>query len=694
MMRASGAIRSLAIVMLTACGAAGDDRESGLHLTSMSPEDGLHGRYVHGDTELVFAAQVQGDLHVEVGTSDGQVLAQLDSDFVAEPVTRLGGTIVGGAPLTAKDAAQLAELLESPAGAAFGALCDELPWHVDGMHHEFLAIQTLYASLRGAAGAEPIDDGFSPAANAARVELLFAGGDAPGSVRQEATSYLALPDAYICPGRADKCAGSCGTGCQGVFGMGTIYTCECLRHDLQPNTADDLTLQSAYESLIDPGRHKARADMTQDSCAPEFAPQSPSYYCSLYGASESNSVTEQHDGQTWCRSAYGGETLLSPGPQILQTDYVDHWNYGAWVKDTAGTIHHFDQPGRMTIGISGKASGVVVIRIDPGSALCNQFGGTCEPNELNQVKEEHIWNALQQNPWGCTFDFHWDNYFISTGTTTSDGSTCPEVPFFHKFASHGFGWYAVTNIPPGDYLVAMVSKVSLLNLYKGHATASVAAYQGIGGWLPVKTGACPAENGNGICESGEAGWNAPQDCCDYYTPCDQTYENQGQLWCRNVNNQGYRWMSTARYYCDEWDELGTTARCGGQTYTCSGLPDQWSYCAPSCQPGSCGWQPDGCGSWIWCGQCPPCGNSDGDCYDDCSGDYLCVCGDGECNPSAEDTWSCPQDCGSGGCGGGCDGGYVWSGDCVCHACWEWYQYCYGNGFADPQCGEAAGWCGF
>ncbi|HTM23478.1 MAG TPA: hypothetical protein VL172_23305 [Kofleriaceae bacterium] len=680
---------ALALALATvACTGVGDDGDApGLHIDTMSPEQGLQGGYRLDDTEITFAARVESvpaaGLHAEVRGDDGALLASLEGDFAAPPVMVIGGIEVGPAGPDDGDAAALADLLASPDGAALAALVAELPWHVDGMHHEFLAIQQLYATLRLAAGAGADDDGFSFVENQRRVAVLTAAGAEAGRLQQASTAQPNFPDMYICPGMPDKCVGMCGAGCQGSFGIQT-YTCDCLRHDLWGDVTDPSALTAAMYSLQDPTSWRTRTQLDAGACSPDYTPQSPAYFCSIYGASRVNARSDNSDGQWWCFDAYPGETQLSPGPQNLMTDYHEHWGWipyrYTYIRSRDGTVVHFDQPGRIKMGISGKASGIVIARINPGSALCNLFGGTCEVWELNTVSKEMIEYLIDHTP-GCYRTSGWGG----TGTTQTTGATCPDFPFYHAFGSHGFGWYDALNIPPGDYMIGASSQSVVFGTTDGHATFNIAAYQGNGGnWQPPRSGMCGAVAGDGYCDGGENGWSAPQDCCDAATACDRSYRDQGQLWCRSMAGGGYQWLSDAAPWCDEGDEIGTTAACGRGTYQCTGLPNQWAQ-VQQCGNGAC--EPDWGESWSSCpGDCPP----------SCS--YGSCAEAGWPSGFCQDGWQCTDPCidytGCSSCAGPCAGGWIWSGDCQCYPCEVWAQYCWGNGFSDPICWDVAGSCGF
>jgi hypothetical protein len=79
-----------------------------------------------------------------------------------------------------------------------------------------------------------------------------------------------------------------------------------------------------------------------------------------------------------------------------------------------------------------------------------------------------------------------------------------------------------------------------------------------------------------VCEAGENGANCGQDCCDWYTACAQTRQNDGVHFCRDlrVNGvwQGYRWVTVAETSAvcnDPADHDNSLAICGqGTEHVC------------------------------------------------------------------------------------------------------------------------------
>jgi hypothetical protein len=109
--------------------------------------------------------------------------------------------------------------------------------------------------------------------------------------------------------------------------------------------------------------------------------------------------------------------------------------------------------------------------------------------------------------------------------------------------------------------------------------------------------ACPGSGGgstsvcgNGTCEAGENGSNCPQDCCDQYTPCGQTRQNDGVHYCRNMYYydwqsgqaywHGWQWvtqndttqMCSQPYQAQEGAWYQTQYQCGGTAGKCHSVP--------------------------------------------------------------------------------------------------------------------------
>jgi hypothetical protein len=91
--------------------------------------------------------------------------------------------------------------------------------------------------------------------------------------------------------------------------------------------------------------------------------------------------------------------------------------------------------------------------------------------------------------------------------------------------------------------------------------------------------------GNGNCEAGEDGRSCGEDCCDDSTSCDQTYQNQGQLYCRDMRVGyawlGYRWTSVAQAVaaCDDQtdrDQANLAVCGGGQDFVCCYPEASWT----------------------------------------------------------------------------------------------------------------------
>jgi hypothetical protein len=98
--------------------------------------------------------------------------------------------------------------------------------------------------------------------------------------------------------------------------------------------------------------------------------------------------------------------------------------------------------------------------------------------------------------------------------------------------------------------------------------------------------------GNGICESeaGENGSNCGQDCCDQYTNCLQTRQNDGVHYCRNMHYyewqsqtaylHGWQWLTASDttqmcsqpWQAQEGSPYQTQYQCGGYTGKCHSVP--------------------------------------------------------------------------------------------------------------------------
>ena len=127
-------------------------------------------------------------------------------------------------------------------------------------------------------------------------------------------------------------------------------------------------------------------------------------------------------------------------------------------------------PGRIRLGISCVATGFAVVKIGFASALC-MVRGLCGLDELPALTEEDI-VAVAGIP--------------------------GEVPFFHRCAKHGFGWYDATHVAPGTYLAVAQSVSRLGGFVDGHGTADTYAFFGNGGaYQPVNCPVTPPGGGGG-----------------------------------------------------------------------------------------------------------------------------------------------------------------------------------------------------
>ncbi len=177
-----------------------------------------------------------------------------------------------------------------------------------------------------------------------------------------------------------------------------------------------------------------------------------------------------------------GEVNATGVPLYLSADYrTANPVYGVVLLPAAG---------RFKLGISCVATGFVVVRVGPDSALCT-IRGRCTPSELLGLTPADV-EAVR---------------FIPN-----------EVPFFHICQKHGFGWYDATNVPAGIYVAAALSVSSLWGLVDGHGTMDTYAFTGNGGAFQQVN--CPrpavAVCGNFIVEAGETcddGNRVDGDCC-------------------------------------------------------------------------------------------------------------------------------------------------------------------------------------
>ena len=158
-----------------------------------------------------------------------------------------------------------------------------------------------------------------------------------------------------------------------------------------------------------------------------------------------------------------------------------------------------NETGRFKLGISCVATGFVVARVGPDSALCT-VRGLCTPSQLMGLTEADI-EAVR---------------FIPN-----------QVPFFHICKKHGFGWYDATGVPPGIYVAAAQSRSAYWGLVDGHGTMDTYAFIGNGGAFQQVN--CPRPPtpvcGNFIRDVGETcddGNRLDGDCCSSTCHADAT----------------------------------------------------------------------------------------------------------------------------------------------------------------------------
>lgn len=182
-----------------------------------------------------------------------------------------------------------------------------------------------------------------------------------------------------------------------------------------------------------------------------------------------------------------------PGPCIGEVNAVGVPLYLSADYRTANPVFGvvvLNDTGRFKLGISCVATGFVVVRVGPDSALCT-VRGLCTPSELMGLSETDI-EAVRGIP--------------------------NEVPFFHICQKHGFGWYDATGVPPGIYVAAARSVSAIWGLVDGHGTMDTYAFTGNGGVFqqvncsPPPIPVC----GNFIVDAGETcddGNRLDGDCC-------------------------------------------------------------------------------------------------------------------------------------------------------------------------------------
>jgi cysteine-rich repeat protein len=196
-----------------------------------------------------------------------------------------------------------------------------------------------------------------------------------------------------------------------------------------------------------------------------------------------------------------GEVNATGVPLYLSADYrTTNPVFGVVILPTAG---------RFKLGISCVATGFVVVRVGPESALCT-VRGRCTPSELLGLTPEDV-EAVRSNP--------------------------NEVPFFHICKKHGFGWYDATNVQPGIFVAAALSQSRYWGLVDGHGTMDTYAFTGNGGAFQPVNCARPtvAVCGNFILEAGETcddGNRLDGDCCSSSCtsdPADTACPGNGDL---------------------------------------------------------------------------------------------------------------------------------------------------------------------
>ena len=209
-------------------------------------------------------------------------------------------------------------------------------------------------------------------------------------------------------------------------------------------------------------------------------------------------------GSTLLVGPAAGETRVQDFPVYLSSDVNG--------KTFDGRVFAVSQTARIKMGISGLVSGVAVIRLGPDSALCRDHSpgyNLGNPSTLNPTwctisglyslattDQDSLLAALEQvsTQAGCT----------ALDGQTGTGGNCRDLPFYHKFFTHNFGWYDASYVQPGLYAVFVSSKrynpwwwrIPNLNIYSyaGHATVDTYVYQGNGAFqtAPPSGGSPPA----------------------------------------------------------------------------------------------------------------------------------------------------------------------------------------------------------
>jgi cysteine-rich repeat protein len=177
-----------------------------------------------------------------------------------------------------------------------------------------------------------------------------------------------------------------------------------------------------------------------------------------------------------------GEVNASGVPLYLSADYRG--------QNPVFGVVILNETGRFKLGISCVATGFVVVRVGPDSALCT-VRGLCTPSELLGLSELDI-EAVRGIP--------------------------GQVPLFHICRKHGFGWYDATGVAPGIYVAAARSDSAVWGLVEGHGTMDTYAFTGNGGVFQQVN--CPRPPtpvcGNFIVDAGETcddGNRVDGDCC-------------------------------------------------------------------------------------------------------------------------------------------------------------------------------------
>lgn len=457
-------------------------------------------------------------------------------------------------------------------------------------------------------------------------------------------------DQYVCPGYPKECVGMCGPGCSGLWVNGQIikkWTCECMRHDLSPRWCNNYGSNPGCGGNLEQAEASFQygADLGENGlwACDLSGVDTPEQYCGWYGTFDSLEVKPDV-------AAGAGEKIL--GAKGITTKYGLRNNprFGWYDATTDGTLMVFKTTGRAKLGISCVASGYGMFRVGPDSRMCIDRG-KCSASQTptkedvdylsshygaSEVPLYHIctkhgfgwYDVYNIRPgmyaafassvtakWGTvdghgTMDTFWYEQNACTpscsgkmcgqsdgcGGTCYSGSGCTAVSCATCQQADSLGVSCVASAN-GSYCPGGSCQYGTCQCTPSCSGKTCGSSNGCGGTCYAGSGCTTAPVcGNGVCESGEAGYNCGADCCDYYTNCSQTYRNEGVYYCRSMNWGGYDWYASWDYliwygsqppngrksvepYCNDWWEVNSsTFTCGwGQSGTCCSTPNGWVY---------------------------------------------------------------------------------------------------------------------